>query len=311
MSTSLDTCMSDSDLDTRFPSLAYHKYCAKDMANRHRNIGSIALVRATFATMRSLRPYANTTQLRHIHELSTVASPMCSRARLVALPIAYPQDEVCPLVFVHTQSGGYNVRNVWFNTKSTFTVVRDDVGFMSHMATVAVQLICADASYGAEFKCLNGRYPTVTVEPNTNPVDRHSNQAHISFSSAINVQGPCRQRHDVDNSYLDVEVRVGIMLKLRGFICPRSSHDSHKAGYELLPTTCCCISRMSRLTSRPPPTVDVAQVDCGPLDVATMLSGAHQLIPIYVNGNLVIWHRVWISEFVKARMDFKAEVTLH
>jgi len=91
MNTSLDTCMSDSDLDTRFPSLAYHKYCAKDMANHHRNIGSTALVRATFTTIRSLSPYTNTTQPMHIHELSTVASPMCSLARLVALPIAYPQ----------------------------------------------------------------------------------------------------------------------------------------------------------------------------------------------------------------------------
>jgi len=94
--------MSDSDLDAQFPSLAYHQYCAKDMANCHRNIGSIALVRATFATTRSLRPCANTTQLRHIHELSTVASPMCSRARLVALPIAFPQNVVCPLVLLHT-----------------------------------------------------------------------------------------------------------------------------------------------------------------------------------------------------------------
>jgi len=158
---------------------------------------------------------------------------------------AYPQDEVCPLVFVHTQSGGYDVRNVWFNTKSTFTVVGDDVGFMSYMATVAVQLTCADASYGAEFKCLDGRYPTMAVEPNTDPVDRYSNQAHISFSSAINLQGPCRQRDDVDNSYLDVEARVGIMLKLCGFICPWSSHDSHKAGNQLcwlsLGTTGCMV----------------------------------------------------------------------
>jgi len=190
------------------------------------------------------------------------------------------------------------------------------------MVTVAVQLTCADASHGAEFKCLDGQYLTMTVKPNTDPVDRHSNQAHISFSSAINLEGPCHQRDNVDNSYLDIEARVSIMLKLRGFICPWASHDSHKAGYELLPTTCCYISRMSnsviervklliRLTSRPPTTVDVAQVHCGPLQMATMLSDAHQLIPIYVNDNLVTRHRVWISEFVKTITDFKAEVVLH
>ena len=67
------------------------------------------------------------------------------------------------------------------------------------------------------------------------------------------------------------------------------SHDSHKAGYEVLRTTCCCMSRKSnpviervkvlvRLTSRPPLTDDVAPVACGPLGVPTMLcSVVHHL----------------------------------
>jgi len=131
---SLDICMSDAELDSQFPSLVHHSYRAKDVAGRHRNVGSVAIVRASMMPGRTLRPEARTPQLQHMYELSMVPSPMCSRPRLVLLPIAYPVDLECPMILVHTQTCGYDVHNIWFNSHSAFSVVVDDLGFSQYVA---------------------------------------------------------------------------------------------------------------------------------------------------------------------------------
>jgi len=126
----------------------------------------------------------------------------------------------------------------------------------------------------------------------------------------------------VDSSYLDIQGRVDVMLKLRGFLCSWSSHDSHKAGYELLPTTSCCVSRMSnsviqwvkllvKQTRHPAPSSRAAHVDCSPWDVVCMLgSGDWVQIPIFVNENLVMRDRAGIPTFVKSMLELKVEVAL-
>lgn len=126
----------------------------------------------------------------------------------------------------------------------------------------------------------------------------------------------------MDESYLDVNARIGIMLMLRGFLCPWSSHDSHKAGYELMPTACCCISRLSGPVvelldalvlrpTRPVPELRVSDADFGPWSSTSMLGpDCPELIPIYINGNLFMQAKAVVLTFIKRVLGIKSRMGL-
>jgi hypothetical protein len=242
----VDRCVTDEEVDIQFAMLGHHQYCARDSAGRYRNVGSVSLVRNCMTRGRLLRPCARTSALHHIYELASNPSPMCSRPRLVPLPLAYPSRVDCLQVMRYSAPSDYDRDNVWFSGDVGLHVIQDATGFCTHVASICIPLVCVDASYAVELESVLPGLDELRVEPNQDPIDRRSMQAMLSFSCSVNLAGPCRERDDVDDSYLDVEGRLKVLRSLKGFLCPWTSHDSHKAGYELLPTSTCCVSRLSR-----------------------------------------------------------------
>ena len=313
----VDRCITDEEIDVQFATLAHHQYCAKDSVGRHRNIGSVSLVRNCMTTGRLLRPCVRTSALQHIYELASSPSPMCSRPRLVSLPLAYPNRVECLQVVRYPPPSDYTRDNLWFSGDVELHVIQDSTGFCMHVASVCIPLVCVDASYSIELDSALPGLDELWVEPNQDPVDRRSTQAMVSFSCAVNLSGPCRERDDVDGTHLDVEGRLRVLRSLKGFLCPWTSHDAHKAGYELLPTSSCCVSRVSRnmvdkvrqLVKRTREVLDqpVDAPECPPPWSVLSMIGHNESgdVPIVFDGNLLMRDRHHLLALVNGLYQLK------
>ena len=176
-------CISDAVMLRRYGGLRYHSYCRPDAAGRLRNVGVVSLVRNTVTQRGALRPSGDTSVLEHINGLASSSSVRCMRARLVPLPLAYPKTPSLPALVCHSKKLSGDVENVWFPDGCSLVVPSGCWSFAAYIASVAVPLICVDASYGAELSSGTMPYePQLDQDVNTDPIDRHSVQALISFS---------------------------------------------------------------------------------------------------------------------------------
>ena len=101
--------------------------------------------------------------------------------------------------------------------------------------------VVVDCTYPAEYTSRTFKTRVLpSIELREDPIDRHSDHSRLTFGTVMNMLGEPSDR-DVSTE----KQRVSCMSKLRGFICPVSTPDGIRSGFELNPCSGTCVSRFS------------------------------------------------------------------